>query len=70
MTVRDVIWPTNGLVVSRITPDGAAAVPDGETVLHENDTIVFECETDSADDTAKYLESLAGKQISDNENNT
>ena len=70
MTVRDVIWPTNGLVVSRITPDGAAAVPDGETVLHENDSIVFEFETDSADDTAKYLESLAGKQISDNENNT
>lgn len=60
--VRDIVWPTNGLVVARVDLDGNETVPDGETVLGEGETIIFECETDDEAGTKKYLEELAGRQ--------
>lgn len=61
-TVRSIVWPTNGLVVTLVDLDGVETVPDGEAVLGVGETIVFECETDDRDGTQKYLEELAGKQ--------
>ncbi|MDE7329869.1 MAG: chloride channel protein [Clostridia bacterium] len=60
--IRQVIWPVNGLVVSRIGTDGVQSVPDGETVLSAGESIVFECETDDEKELMQYLEFLAGKQ--------
>lgn len=60
--IRRLVWPSNGLVVSRISPDGAVTVPDGETVLSAGDTIVFECETDDEKELFEYLVYIVGKQ--------
>ncbi len=59
--VRQIIWPSNGLVVNRIAPDGTHSVPDGETVLNAGDTIEFECETDDEKELSEYLYSIVGK---------
>lgn len=60
--VRQIIWPVNGLVVSRTGIDGVQSVPDGETVLSSGETIIFECETDDEKELIQYLETLVGKQ--------
>ncbi len=65
--VRQVIWPVNGLVVSRTGVDGVQSVPDGETVLSSGETIIFECETDDEKELIQYLETLVGKQKCINE---
>ena len=59
--VRAIVWPSNGLVVELIQPDGAVTVPDGETVLHAGQRIVFECETDDREELLKYLYGVVGK---------
>lgn len=60
--VREITWPTNGLVVARTTKDGEKTVPDGETVLVSGDEIEFVCETDDEKELKTYLEDIAGKQ--------
>ncbi len=59
--VRQIVWPPNGLVISR-TANGEQTVPDGETVLGGGEIIVFECETDDEKELMQYLEYLVGKQ--------
>lgn len=61
-TVREIIWPSNGLVVARKDIEGVSTVPDGETVLHAGEEIVFECETDDEKELTAYLESIVGRQ--------
>lgn len=58
--IRQLIWPTNGLVV-KIERDDGIIVPDGETVLRADDVITFECETDSREELFDYLYSIVGK---------
>ncbi len=60
--IRRLVWPSNGLVVSRISADGTQSVPDGETVLGAGETIVFECETDDDKEVMEYLVAIVGKQ--------
>lgn len=59
--VRNLIWPSNGLVVSLISEEGKNIVPDGETVIRAGQTVVFECETDDKDELLGYLYALVGK---------
>ncbi len=59
--VRSVIWPTNGLVVELIKPDGRKFVPDGESVITAGETLVFECETSSREELLDYLYAIVGK---------
>ena len=59
--IRSIIWPTNGLVVERILPDGTMLVPDGETVLSGGEKITFECETDDVNELREYLYAIVGK---------
>ena len=61
-TIRRMVWPSNGLVVSVTSPDGTVTVPDGETVLSAGDSIIFECETDDENEIKEYLEAIVGKQ--------
>ena len=65
--IRALIWPTNGLVVQIIEPDGKITVPDGETVMHAGSTLVFECETTSREELINYLVSIVGKQPEEQE---
>ncbi len=58
--IREIIWPTNGLVLEVIHEDGARNVADGETILHANQSIVFECETDDREELLEYLYSIVG----------
>lgn len=60
-TIRSIVWPTDGLVVGIVFPDGSSIVPDGETVLHAGDTITFECDTDSRAYLMEYLYDICGK---------
>ncbi len=60
--VRETVWPSNGLVVNRISPDGTHSVPDGESVLNAGDIIEFECETDDEKELMDYLYAVVGKQ--------
>ena len=62
MAIREVIWPSNGLVIELISANGEHSVPDGESVLYAGETIVFECETDDEKELAEYLVSIVGKQ--------
>lgn len=64
--IRQIIWPTNGLVVEIIYPDGTHAVPDGEMTLSAGEKIIFECETDSEKELKEYLYSITGKPKQDN----
>lgn len=59
--VRSIIWPANGLVVERISPDGTKTVPDGETILYSGDQITFVCETDNLNELCDYLYEIVGK---------
>lgn len=61
-TIRRMVWPSNGLVVSVTSPDGTVTVPDGETVLSDGDNIIFECETDDENELREYLYAIVGKQ--------
>lgn len=63
--IREIIWPTNGLVLEVIHADGSRSVADGETILHASESIVFECETSDREDLLDYLYSIVGKPISD-----
>ncbi len=58
--IRQIIWPTNGLVV-KIEREGAIIVPDGETVIRAGDKLTFECETDSREELLDYLYGIVGK---------
>ena len=58
--IRGIVWPTNGLVLEVIHPDGKHMVADGETVLRAGQQIVFECETDDEKETCAYLYSIVG----------
>lgn len=58
--IREIIWPTNGLVLEVIHEDGTRSVADGETILHAPQSIVFECETDSREELLDYLYSIVG----------
>ncbi len=60
--VRETVWPSNGLVVNRISPDGTHSVPDGESVLNAGDIIEFQCETDDEKELRDYLYAVVGKQ--------
>lgn len=60
--IRRIVWPSNGLVVSVVSPDGTVTVPDGETVLFAGDEITFECETDDEKEIYEYLTYIVGKQ--------
>lgn len=59
--IRSIIWPTNGLVLEIIKPDGSHLVADGEFTLTAGDSIVFECETDSVEELYEYLYAIVGK---------
>lgn len=59
--VRELIWPSNGLVVARVDKEGAHTVPDGETVLLHGDEIEFVCETDDEKELKEYLYAIVGK---------
>lgn len=63
--IRNVIWPTNGLVVNIIRADGSQIVPDGETEMYAGDTVIFECETSSSEELYGYMYELAGKPSQD-----
>ena len=60
--VRETVWPSNGLVVNRISPDGTHSVPDGESVLNAGDIIEIQCETDDEKELRDYLYAVVGKQ--------
>ena len=53
--VRDILWPSDALVVS-VLRDGRQLVPDGDTVLRRGDEIVVRGETSKED---SYTETLA-----------
>lgn len=59
--VRKIIWPTNGLVVEVLNPDGKRFIPDGETRLSEGQTIVFESESSSEKELLSYIYEITGK---------
>lgn len=59
--IRAIVWPTNGLVLEVIHPDGKRMVADGETILHAGQQIVFECETDDINELYNYLYSIVGR---------
>lgn len=59
--VRELIWPTNSLVVAIRSLDGSSVVPDGETILHEGDLLTIECESHSEQELLDYLYEIVGK---------
>ncbi len=66
-TIRSIIWPSDGLVVEKISDDGTHTVPDGLTMLRRGDTIVFEGETRSREALIKYLYDIVGKPAEEGE---
>lgn len=66
-TIRSIIWPSDGLVVEKISEDGTHTVPDGLTMLRRGDTIVFEGETRSREALIKYLYDIVGKPAEEGE---
>ncbi len=60
--VRDVLWPSDALVVS-LSRGGQTIVPDGETVLLEGDIIIVTGETTEEADYKKTLVSTAGELV-------
>lgn len=61
--VRDILWPSDALVVSLNRGD-KTIVPDGETVLKEGDLIVVEGETSEEKEYLKNLVSTVGELLS------
>lgn len=63
LTIRTIVWPTNGLVTQVLSADGKSSyAPNGKSVLSAGETITFECETDDEAELYKYLISIVGKQ--------
>ncbi len=60
--VRDVIWPSNGLLISLMRTNGSIIVPDGETIIRPGDKFIFLVETDDEKETREYMDYLVGKQ--------
>ncbi|MBE7088830.1 MAG: hypothetical protein E7370_04880 [Clostridiales bacterium] len=59
--IRNIIWPSNGLVVAIMGEDGSTFVPDGETELVAGQTLTFECDTADLDKLYSYLYEIVGK---------
>lgn len=60
--VRDILWPSDALVVS-LQRKGKKIVPDGETVLLEGDLVTISAETSTPDKTTEDLVATVGELL-------
>ncbi len=56
--IKDIIWPSDGLVTELVKEDGESIVPDGETVMEEGDKLTLVVESTDYKDTVEYISHL------------